>query len=87
MDQRSDKLSSPDAILARISDIFRAELEDDDLVVDLTTKQIDLKGWDSLAHIRLVSAIENEFDVEFSLAEIEQIASVKQFVDIIKARA
>jgi acyl carrier protein len=87
MDQASDRLSSSDAILARVHDIFRAELEDHDLVVDLATRQSDLKAWDSLAHIRLVSAIESEFDIAFSLAEIEQIASVKQFVEIIRARA
>jgi acyl carrier protein len=86
MDQASDRLS-PDAIVVRVQDIFRAELEDDDLIVDLNTRQLDLKTWDSLAHIRLGSAIENEFDIEFSLSEIEQIISVKQFVDIIKTRA
>jgi acyl carrier protein len=86
MDHASDRLSS-DAILLRVQDIFRAELEDDDLVVDLDTRQTDLKAWDSLAHIRLVSAIESEFDIEFSLTEIEQIASVKQFVELIETRA
>lgn len=86
MDHASDRLSS-DAILSRVQDIFRAELEDDDLVVDLGTRQTDLKAWDSLAHIRLVSAIENEFDIEFSLTEIERIASVKQFVELIETRA
>ena len=87
MDQASDRLSSLDAILSRVLDIFRAELEDDELMVDLATRQSDLKAWDSLAHIRLVSAIESEFDIAFSLAEIEQITSVKQFVEVIKARA
>ncbi len=87
MDQASDTLASFDATLARIREIFRSELEDDDLMVDLDTRQTDLKAWDSLAHIRLVSAIENEFDIEFSLSEIEQIASVRQFVDLVRARA
>jgi acyl carrier protein len=87
MDQASAKLSSSDAILARVQDIFRSELDDDDLVIGLDTRQTDLKAWDSLAHIRLVSGIETEFDIAFSLSEIEQIASVRQFVDLIKARA
>ena len=86
MDHASEHLSSSDAILARVQDIFRAELDDDALVVALDTRQKDLKAWDSLAHIRLVSGLENEFDIQFSLTEIEQIASVKQFVDAIQAR-
>jgi len=85
MDYTSDKLVS-DTILARVQDVFRAELDDDNLTVTLDTRQQDLKAWDSLAHIRLVSGIESEFDIQFSLAEIEQINSVRQFVDLIKQR-
>lgn len=80
MDQAS---ASRDAILARLQDIFRAELDDDDLRIGLDTRQADLKGWDSLAHVRLVSGIESEFDFQFNLSEIEEINSVRQFVDLI----
>jgi acyl carrier protein len=83
MDQASAKAASPADILARVQDIFRAELDDEDLTVGMDTRQADLKGWDSLAHIRLVSGIESEFDFQFNLAEIEQISSVRQFVDLI----
>jgi acyl carrier protein len=75
--------TSRDSILARLQDVFRAELDDDDLQISLATRQSDLKGWDSLAHVRLVSGIESEFDFQFSLAEIEAINSVRQFVDMI----
>jgi acyl carrier protein len=75
--------TSRDSILARLQDIFRAELDDDDLQISVATRQSDLKGWDSLAHVRLVSGIESEFDFQFSLAEIEAINSVRQFVDMI----
>ena len=83
MDHATEQLASSDSLLARIQDIFRAELEDDDLIIGPGTKQEDLKAWDSLAHIRLVSALESEFDIQFSLAEIEQINSVRQFVDTV----
>jgi acyl carrier protein len=83
MDQSSEKTVSPAVILARVQDIFRAELDDDNLVIGIDTRQADLKAWDSLAHIRLIGGIENEFDFQFSLAEIEQIHSVRQFVDSI----
>jgi len=76
--------ASRDAILSRLQDIFRAELDNDELRIDIGRRQQDLKGWDSLAHIRLVSGIESEFDIQFSLTEIEQISTVKQFVDAIQ---
>jgi acyl carrier protein len=72
------------AILDRLQDIFRTELDDDDLSIGMDTRQADLKAWDSLAHIRLVSGIESEFDFQFNLTEIEEIASVRQFVDAIR---
>jgi acyl carrier protein len=84
MDQSPDKAASRSDILTRVQDIFRVELDDDDLVVGMETRQADLRGWDSLAHIRLVSGIESEFDFQFSLAEIEQTNSVRQFVDLIQ---
>jgi acyl carrier protein len=83
MDHAAKPTTARDAVLARLQDIFRAELDDDALDIGLDTQQQDLKGWDSLAHIRLVSAIESEFDFQFNLAEIEEITSVRQFVDLI----
>ena len=72
------------AILDRLQEIFRAELDDDGLTIGMDTRQADLKAWDSLAHIRLVSGIESEFDFQFNLAEIEEITSVRQFVEAIR---
>ena len=85
IDRWSEKAASPDVILARLQDIFRAELDDDDLAIGIDTRQVDLKAWDSLAHIRLVSGIETAFGLQFTLGEIERIASVRQFVDAILA--
>ena len=87
MADASEKLASWNAILARVRDVFRAELDDDGLVIGPETSQKNLKAWDSLAHIRLVSGIESEFDIQFNLTEIEQINSVRQFVRLIEERS
>jgi acyl carrier protein len=83
----SENLSASDLILARLQDVFRAELDDEDLVIAPDTSQKNLKAWDSLAHIRLVSGIESEFDIQYSLAEIEQTSSVRQFIQLIVERS
>jgi acyl carrier protein len=82
MDGTSNKTQA--TILDRLQDIFRAELDDDDLTIGMDTRQADLKAWDSLAHIRLVSGVESEFDFQFNLSEIEEITSVRQFVEAIR---
>ena len=74
------------AIIERLQDIFRTELDNDDLVIGMDTRQADLNAWDSLAHIRLVSGVESEFGFELSLKEIEEINSVRQFVEAIRDR-
>ena len=43
----------------------------------------DIDEWDSLNHIRLLTAIESEFDFQFDLDEIEDISSVSTIADII----
>jgi acyl carrier protein len=83
----SEKPNSSADVLARIQEVFRAELDDEGLVIAPATSQRNLKAWDSLAHIRLVSGLENEFDIQFNLTEIEQISSVQQFVQLIEERA
>lgn len=83
----SENLSASDIILAKVQDVFRAELDDDDLVIGPDTSQMTLKAWDSLAHIRLVTGIESEFNIQLSLTEIEQTTSVRQFVQLIQERS
>ena len=83
----TEKPTSSDDVLARVQDVFRAELDDENLVIGPDSSQRNLKAWDSLAHIRLVSGIESEFDIQFNLAEIEQITSVRQFVQLVLERS
>lgn len=83
----TEKPTSSDAILTRVQDVFRAELDDEALVIGPDTSQNNLKAWDSLAHIRLISGIESEFDIQLSLTEIEQTTSVRQFVRLIQERS
>jgi acyl carrier protein len=83
----TEKLTSSDDVLARVQDVFRAELDDENLMIGPDSSQRNLMAWDSLAHIRLVSGIESEFDIQFSLAEIEQTTSVRQFVQLVLERS
>ena len=87
MAHASEKPTAANGVLARVQDVFRVELDDEDLVISPETSQKNLSAWDSLAHIRLVSGIENEFGIQFTLPEIEQINSVRQFVQLIEERA
>lgn len=50
------------------------DLEDDELTDDLTPETADY--WDSLNHLRMITAIEQAFGIKLSMEEIQSIESV-----------
>jgi acyl carrier protein len=70
--------------LTQLTAIFREELEQDDLTLSLDTQQSELASWDSLAHVRIVVAVERAFEVELDVSEIENIHSVRGFYDAVR---
>ena len=73
-------------ILDRLTEVFQDVFGDEDLTIseDLQVGTID--GWDSLRHVRLLSAIESEFDVAFCLEQIAEIKRVRDIVDLLDER-
>lgn len=47
----------------------------------------DIAEWDSLAHLRLMTAIEERFGVRFTMQEIEDLSSVEALRQAIATRA
>ena len=56
----------------RLQQIFRKVFGDSSIELrdDMTAPDID--GWDSLAHINLIIAVEREFKIKFATAEISK---------------
>lgn len=73
-------------ILKRVEEIFREELEIEDLVLNDETTAEDVDGWDSLSHIQLVAAMEESFDIEFSSREILSWDNVGDLIDSIQKK-
>ena len=49
--------------------------------VDLSTSRENTAKWDSLKHIEVMFAIEDELNVQFSEEELPDLNSVSQIVD------
>lgn len=73
-------------ILAKVQDIFRDELELDDLELTDETTADDVEGWDSLSHIQLVAALEEAFMIEFKSREILSWDNVGDLIDSIEKK-
>lgn len=63
-------------VYERMIPIFQDVFDDDTLAVQATTVASDVDGWDSLAHIRLIVALEQAFQVRFSAAEVSRFRRV-----------
>jgi acyl carrier protein len=63
--------------------IFREVFDDESLVLRPETTALDVADWDSQAMITLVVAVESRFGVTFRTAEVEQLESVGDFVELI----
>jgi len=74
---------SEEQVFHRITPIFREVLDNTGLIVTRELNALAVRGWDSLAHVTLVSAVEEEFDVHFALGELQDLKNVGDMVDLI----
>ena len=74
-------MSSTD-LYEKLTDIFRDIFDDDDLVLTEQMTAEDVDEWDSLSHIRLIVAVEKDFDVSFSSSEIASLENVAQLAEL-----
>jgi acyl carrier protein len=74
---------SEEDTLARLTAVFRDVLDDDDLCLTRATTAADVPGWDSLAHLRLILAVQKAFNVRFSAAQITKLRNVGELADLV----
>lgn len=70
-------------ILNKLQEIFRDIFDSDNLIISEDTTAEDIDEWDSLSQISLVCALEEDFDVKFSLNELQELKSVKNIIKIL----
>lgn len=75
---------SREEIYERLNEVFQDVFGDDDITVNDETTAKDVDGWDSLRHITLLAAIEDEFDIEFSMGQTVKMKNVGEMVDYIE---
>ena len=74
-------------ILSKINEIFRRAFIDDSLIIKEETSAADVNGWDSLMQITLITTIEKEFKVQFSLDDVLKLKNVGDMLDLIQREA
>ena len=65
---------SEQEIYERLNEVFRNVFDDDEIEVEAGTTADDIEDWDSLEHINLISAVEDEFGIRFKMGEVSSYA-------------
>jgi acyl carrier protein len=73
-------------IYNQLNRIFQDLFDDDGIALTPLTSARDIEGWNSLAHINLIVAVEEKFKIRFKTAEIESLHNVGHFVDVIERK-
>lgn len=60
----------------RLKRVILAQLKLKDVVIEESTVAADIPGWDSLNHVRVLSAIEREYRIRFRSTEALRVKNV-----------
>jgi acyl carrier protein len=70
----------------RVRDIFREVFDDPILEISPEMTSLDVAGWDSFNHIKLVVALESAFNISFTTLEITQITNVGYLIKVLQEK-
>jgi acyl carrier protein len=70
-------------VAEKLTRTFRFVFDDPTLELKRSTSANEVEGWDSLTYINLIVAIESEFRIRFTTAEITALKNVGELADLI----
>ncbi len=73
-------------VISRLSGVFRDVFGDKSITVDDNTTSADIEDWDSIEHINLIAAVEDEFSMKFKMREVSGMKNVGEMIRIICER-
>lgn len=78
---------SRDEVRERLEKVFREVFDDETIVITDDTSAEDIDAWDSLTHVELIVAVEEEFEMKLSAREIVRLKNVGEFISLIHEKA
>lgn len=61
---------SREEVFVKLNEVFRDVFDDESIEVSEVTTSNDIEDWDSLEHINLIAAVEQEFGVKFNMGQV-----------------
>ena len=73
--------------LNEMQEVFRKVFQRPGLVVERRSTAETIDGWDSLTHMRLISALEARFNIVFTFNEVSGFNDVGDMLEVIRKKA
>ena len=73
-------------ILENVKTILISELGHDDFEMKDDLVATDVDGLDSLTHMSIITSIENEFNVQFRLKELNKLKNMGTLIELIQSK-
>jgi acyl carrier protein len=77
----------PLTVKQRLTPIFRDIFDDNTLEIHDAMTASDVEAWDSLSHVDLIVAVEKEFKIRMTTAEVRRLQNVGDFIRLICEKA
>lgn len=74
---------SREEVFVKLNEVFQDVFDDESIEVSEATTSNDIEDWDSLEHINLIAAVEQEFGVKFNMGQVVTMKNVGEMADII----
>ena len=71
-------------IFEKLTTVFQDVFDDESIIISEITTATDIEDWDSLTHIMLLSAVEDEFGIKFDMKAVQSLKNVGEMVDLIE---
>ncbi len=79
-------MSQHNHILNILSNVIKKKFQNENIEITLATSANDIEEWDSLTHMNLIQAIEEEFKIEFEFFEIMDLENIGELVNCIQQK-
>jgi acyl carrier protein len=73
-------------LIDRLNDVFCDVLENDSIKLEPATTAADIEEWDSLSHVQIILAVEQEFKLRLKAGEISGLENVGAFVALLERK-
>jgi acyl carrier protein len=70
----------------KILEILVANLGHNDFEFNDELTAGDVRGWDSLSHMAIITGIEERFQIKFKIREINKLKNMKTLIELVQSK-